>query len=101
MPTLPYDLTNFTNITGMDDFMLAMNQSSGTLYFSSIPVIIFIVVLVGGLRFGTKTALLMASFITVALAQILNVTGGVHPSIFYGSMVVFVFALMVNVWVKD
>ena len=101
MPTLPYDLTNFTNMTGMDEFLLAINQSTGQLYFSSFPLIIFVVVLVGGLRFGTKISFLMASFVTAVLSMILYATGGIDQRVWYGSVVMLGFALMVNLWVRD
>jgi hypothetical protein len=98
---LPYDLSNLTNITGIDTMMLTVNNLTGQLYFGLIPPSLFIILFVAGMRFGGKISFLGASFITALLTLVLYTTGGVPSLELYATLILLFFALVINFVVKD
>ena len=92
---MAYNLTNFTNANNVFEFTTALNSATnyqfGIMFLFSIPVILFIV-----LRgYGTRQALLTASFVMAVFSILFRIAELVPDSIMWWSLLGVAVALVV------
>ena len=96
----PYDLTNVSNMTGVQDIFLVPNQLTGGLFGTIILFILWFVIFMQLKNYSTKPALLAASFITGIVALILWLLGVVNQYVLIVCVVITAISFVLN-WGGD
>lgn len=94
--TLPYDLTNASNMSGITDLFVVANQLSNNMFGLVVLVLVFIMVFIQQKNYTSKPAMLAAAFVTSIVAMLLFLIGIISVGVLIASIVITAIAFVIN-----